>query len=348
MVCVSGRVTGADICATASVCGPLIVSSGNIVKTGGQLFSCENINELNRDFFHNSNTGALTRKDIQISVGGGSSAIYMGVQCLTGSTLAYIDGRPAGGPTVLQTNGICRIILTDGVVCIGSCLIVRGTANDGMLYTDANCVVAIRITTQSAGGFIWGGGAAGGRVIRYEGDLPGFTGTAAACQFGMGVSAATQLCINNVGRVHILCSLGVAVAPNAQPGRIDASNDIVAFSSDRRLKDNIQTIQCPLYKLQNLSGFLYNWNKTANKLAGYETGSKYVGLYAQEVQSVLPEAVKLAPFDNDGQDISISGCNYLTVQYEKLVPLLVEAIKEQQCQIEELKCSLSVLSRGKQ
>jgi len=142
-------------------------------------------------------------------------------------------------------------------------------------------------------------------------------------------------------------ALGVNVAPNATAGRIDASNDIVAFSSDRRLKDNIQTIQCPLYKLQNLSGFLYNWNKTANQLAGYETGSKYVGLYAQEVQSVLPEAVKLAPFDNDGQDTSISGCNYLTVQYEKLVPLLVEAIKEQQCQIEELKCSLSVLSRGK-
>jgi hypothetical protein len=143
-------------------------------------------------------------------------------------------------------------------------------------------------------------------------------------------------------------SLGVNVAPSATVGRIDASNDIVAFSSDRRLKDNIQTIQCPLYKLQNLSGFLYNWNKTANKLAGYETGSKYVGLYAQEVQSVLPEAVKLAPFDNDGRDISISGCNYLTVQYEKLVPLLVEAIKEQQCQIEELKCSLSILNGGKQ
>jgi hypothetical protein len=143
-------------------------------------------------------------------------------------------------------------------------------------------------------------------------------------------------------------AIGVNVAPSATQGRIDASNDIVAFSSDRRLKDNIQTIQCPLYKLQNLSGFLYNWNKTANQLAGYETGSKYVGLYAQEVQSILPEAVKLAPFDNDGQDTSISGCNYLTVQYEKLVPLLVEAIKEQQCQIEELKCSLSILNGGRQ
>ena len=62
-----------------------------------------------------------------------------------------------------------------------------------------------------------------------------------------------------------------------------------------------------------------------------------VGVFAQDVQAVLPEAVKLAPFDNDGNNKSISGENYLTVQYEKIVPLLIEAIKEQQKQIDELK-----------
>ena len=50
---------------------------------------------------------------------------------------------------------------------------------------------------------------------------------------------------------------------------------------------------------------------------------------AQEVLEVCPEAVKPAPVDN----------NYYTVQYEKLVPLLIEAIKEQQEQIEHLKAS---------
>jgi len=60
-------------------------------------------------------------------------------------------------------------------------------------------------------------------------------------------------------------------------------------------------------------------------------------VFAQDVQAVLPEAVKLAPFDNNGNNESISGENYLTVQYEKIVPLLIEAIKEQQKQIDELK-----------
>ena len=55
------------------------------------------------------------------------------------------------------------------------------------------------------------------------------------------------------------------------------------------------------------------------------------------VEEVQPEAVDLAPFDNDGEDKSISGDNYLTVKYDKLVPLLIESIKELKAEIEELK-----------
>ena len=141
------------------------------------------------------------------------------------------------------------------------------------------------------------------------------------------------------GSTHLKngASLGVNVTPNATAGRIDASDDIVAFSSDKRLKTNVEIISNPIEKVKSLTGFVYNWNELANQVAGYNTEQKYVGVYAQEVQAVLPEAVKLAPFDNDGYDNSISGENYITVQYEKLVPLLVEAIKAQQEQIDELK-----------
>jgi hypothetical protein len=59
-------------------------------------------------------------------------------------------------------------------------------------------------------------------------------------------------------------------------------------------------------------------------------------LFADEVEAVLPQAVKPAPFDQDGEGGSKSGENYKTVQYEKVVPLLVEAIKEQQKQIAQL------------
>ena len=72
---------------------------------------------------------------------------------------------------------------------------------------------------------------------------------------------------------------------------------------------------------------------------------KHVGLFAQEVENILPEAVKLAPFDVDEKGDSISGQNYKTIQYEKLIPLLVESIKELQSQVIELKNEIQHLRR---
>ena len=132
-------------------------------------------------------------------------------------------------------------------------------------------------------------------------------------------------------------SLGVNTDPNSTDGMIHATNDIVAFSSDKRLKENIRPIENALDKVSKLSGFVYNWNELANQKAQYDMDKDYVGVYAQDVEEVQPEAVDLAPFDNDGEDKSISGDNYLTVQYEKLVPLLIESIKELKAEIEELK-----------
>jgi len=143
--------------------------------------------------------------------------------------------------------------------------------------------------------------------------------------------------INNNGWRVNNGALGVDVAASTIDGRIDAGNDIVAYSSDKRLKENINPIENPLEKIDKLSGFTFNWNETANKLAGFDRNQSMVGVFAQDVESVLPEAVKRAPFDNDGSDGSLSGENYLTVQYEKLVPLLIESIKELKAEIEELK-----------
>ena len=87
----------------------------------------------------------------------------------------------------------------------------------------------------------------------------------------------------------------------------------------------------------------YDWNEKALSYGFVPDRLKHdVGLIAQQVQSVLPEAIALAPFDTDlvtGE--SISGENYLTIRYDKLVALLIEGIKEQQVQIEELKLKLN-------
>ena len=110
-------------------------------------------------------------------------------------------------------------------------------------------------------------------------------------------------------------------------GAITANGNITAFNSDIRLKTAIQPIENAVAKVLKLNGFTYELNELAETL-GYELdGERYAGVSAQDVKEVLPEAVKPAPASAD----------YLTVQYEKLVPLLIEAIKELKSEIEELK-----------
>ena len=113
---------------------------------------------------------------------------------------------------------------------------------------------------------------------------------------------------------------------------VRSHGDVVAFySSDERLKDNIRTIEEPIYKLRQLRGVEYEWN---NKQNTYASGSLDSGIIAQDVQKVLPQLVKER---HDG---------HLGVRHDRLVGLLVEAIKEQQNQIDELKEQVKELKDG--
>ena len=71
------------------------------------------------------------------------------------------------------------------------------------------------------------------------------------------------------------------------------------------------------------------------KELGYNNDARQVGVSAQEVEAIMPEVIADAPINGN-----FPGADYKTVHYEKLVPLLIEAIKEQQKQIEELKVKL--------
>ena len=103
-------------------------------------------------------------------------------------------------------------------------------------------------------------------------------------------------------------------------GQIETNGDITAYStSDQRLKDNIAPIPNALNKVLSISGNTFDWNGKSEK-----EGSD-VGVVAQEILKVLPEAVTTR--DN----------GYLAVRYEKLVPLLIEAIKDLKAEINELK-----------
>jgi hypothetical protein len=122
-------------------------------------------------------------------------------------------------------------------------------------------------------------------------------------------------------------------------GNIIATGTITSCYSDKRLKTFTSNIHNSLDIISNLNGYYYHPNEDALK-AGFEN-EKQIGLSAQEVQSVLPEIVKIAPFDmardDDGNITSKSGKSYLTICYERLGPVFVEAIKELTGQIKELK-----------
>lgn len=91
---------------------------------------------------------------------------------------------------------------------------------------------------------------------------------------------------------------------------------ITAYVSDERLKDIKGPIDNALDKTLSLTGFYYTPNKKAQEL-GYKK-KRRVGVSAQAVQRVLPEIIKDAPVD----------ARYMTVDYERLTPLLIEAVKE--------------------
>ena len=125
---------------------------------------------------------------------------------------------------------------------------------------------------------------------------------------------------------------------NNLAGTIGAYGNIYAFLSDERLKQRIGPIENALTKLCSIDGFRYIHNETARS-HGYIDNEEYVGVSAQQVQKVLPEVVKPAPFDADNH----TGQNYLTVQYERIVPLLIESIKELRKEVIELQKEVYIL-----
>ena len=145
-------------------------------------------------------------------------------------------------------------------------------------------------------------------------------------------TASSYLTVSNIS----IRSLGVGTAASGNVGEIRATNAITAFYSDQRLKTNFVAIENPLDKVDQLTGLMYTQNALAETF-GYNDYSPQVGVLAQDVQQVQPEAVKPAPFDIAADGSSISGENYLTVQYEKLIPLLIEAIKELRAEVNQLK-----------
>ena len=168
----------------------------------------------------------------------------------------------------------------------------------------------------------------------YTSYAPSLTGSGASGTWGINVTgsagsattATTATTANalNTGNNYQVNSLGVGTAASGTAGEIRATNAVTAYYSDDRLKTKLGNIEGALAKVKTLSGFYYEANEVAQAL-GYKP-KREVGVSAQSVQAVLPEVVVPAPIDEQ----------YLTVHYDKLVPLLIEAIKELEAKVAAL------------
>ena len=152
---------------------------------------------------------------------------------------------------------------------------------------------------------------------------------------GVGPQSATTYGVYAAGQVY-------------SSTNVRAAADVIAYSSDKRLKENIANIDHPLEKIKQLRGVTYDW-KAMVKDVGFTPngdGKNEMGMIAQEVQKIIPGAVFPAPFD-EPEDEDLNGGKtgnpnhnpddpYLTIKYDRIVPLLVESINAQQKLIEDM------------
>ena len=135
--------------------------------------------------------------------------------------------------------------------------------------------------------------------------------------------SSTIYSLSDSGNGYYAGGLGVGTASPTTPGLIRASNDVVSFySSDERLKDNKVKINNALIKLDKINGYEFDWIPAPGI---HENEGHDIGVIAQEIEAILPEIVTTR--DN----------GYKAVKYEKIVPLLIQAIKELKTEIDSLK-----------
>lgn len=255
-----------------------------------------------------------------------NKTIAAGSNTITGLTNANLSGTAGITNANLANSTISGIALGSNLATLTIGAGLSGSSYNGSTGITITNTGVTSLTTNS--GLSTNTSATGAVSITNTGVTSIVAGTGISISGATGaVTVSSTSSINSSTNLQIN-SLGVGTPASGTVGEIRATGNIVSNFSDDNLKTNLGNIPNALEKVLSLNGFYYEPNKTAQDL-GYAV-KREVGISAQQVQAVLPEIVVPAPIDD----------KYLTVNYERLVPLLIEAIKEQQKQIEELKAKL--------
>ena len=319
---VTGNITGGNANVTGQLISTVATGTAPLVVTSTTVVANLNSNALQGSTPASANTASTIA--LRDSSGNLSANFFIG----NGSQLTGISG--GGGSSISNGNSNVNIATANGNVTIAA------VGNTTMIITGtgANITGTANITGNVNVGNLIGPYANGNSNINIPAangninfSVVGTANVLVVTGTGANITGTANVSGNvNTGNTQIN-SLGVGTAASGTAGEIRATNNITAYYSDERLKTRLGEIVNALEKVSKLSGFYYEPNEIAQAL-GYDK-VREVGVSAQEVQSVLPEIVVPAPIDD----------KYLTVRYEKLVPLLIEAIKELKAEVEELKKS---------
>jgi hypothetical protein len=272
-------------------------------------------------FTSSINTTIKTQLNANTVISGSSQVTGITNGQLTNSaiTIAGTSTSLGGSITLATITGASGIVSGSAQI---TPLLPTGTVSGSAQINVASTTGDIALGTRTSGNYV--ATITAGTGVSTTGAATG-EGIAHTISIGQAVGTTSNVQFN---------SLGVGMAASATAGRIDATNDIVAFSSsDIRFKENIKAIENPIQKIRQISGNTYDW-KAENKIEhGYEGND--VGVIAQEIEAVLPQLVQTRE----------SG--YKAVKYDKLVALLIEGIKEQQIQIDNLTAQVEELKKQK-
>ena len=191
------------------------------------------------------------------------------------------------------------------------------TTSAQLQVRDSNSIASISLGSGPGlgviGSYAYSGGYGQGLAFYFGQSGEGFR-MSQSKRFGIGTTSPSQA-------LHVV-------------GSIVATGNITAYYSDERLKDFKGKIDNPLEKINTLNGYYFKPNETA-LIAGAEQNGLEVGVSAQEVEKVLPEIVSPSALGKD----------YKTVSYEKLTPLLIEAVKELSAKVDDLELRLQNLEK---
>jgi len=267
-------------------------------------------------------------------------ATYMGwVGFNNGNTVTTNNGGISFGTglSTLGPNGVPEVMRITSTGTVGIATVTPGST------LDVNGVISARTAFSTAG-------SASVASVTSNGTVTGtaFVPSSATIPTnGMYLPSATSLgwAVSSTSVMTLTKNGTNATANLAVTGNITATGEVTAYYSDVRLKDNITLITNAMGMLSAINGVYYNPSRLAESLLHESRHTSKVGLIAQEVEAVLPHVIRSAPFDTNTDGSSKSGENYKTIQYEKVIPLLVEAIKEQQRQIDQLESKISALEK---